>query len=692
MNNVFHIYGDNIVECTRTIEFIKKGFSLNNIEYSQRIDLNKVTSPKFIFTTQDSIFTFILIPGIHPKRWSKNVYKEFVLDKGGQLKEGVDAIISKITEKSEIILLAMEFSAALPAGNNAWQRSGRAYSLTTANIPYFYIIHLGGKEYISKTKKLTTRLANPAIPLSFTLNSLSKEAPSLIVYEEAPEANDKIREKYRSSIGIDTFCNYLFNIINDKPTQHLIEELTKKNIEFLNERNSTYSYPKLDNDDYIEIYESSEPYMTLHQKVKENKIPWNKRLADKSIFDDPYKVKKNSLSKKASIFELMYFLSTISYNIVSKDSLPLSFVPANNRGILANHIKQLYPNKVNNEFFNWISKPEDLVVCCINGFKPAGDDSRPDRGLTPFAKMLTDLDILTLVYGPGKKEMWDALDKEPQKLKNSNGLWDSILNFSEGILVESKLRPNDDYTYNTYYKNHWSPTLSSDLSISISPEKEKFIYWPKFVGEHDVDTCLHLLFRYFAKYFECVCNPPGGDWSGVSLLDTESNNKNQIEYRWTSMNRVSKTGTKRPDHIYQFNFSGENILLLIESKGLKSAFKKEKNVGPYMFEYLKNLTAREYTATRNTSTQNWEYNPGFININDYTAYNSIAYHFKNSIEKELSEVSNLMEHTGADIIFAIKFNSEKSDLHIITHQYEELANHLQTSLKNDFISINVHLI
>ena len=45
-----------------------------------------------------------------------------------------------------------------------------------------------------------------------------------------------------------------------------------------------------------------------------------------------------------------------------------------------------------------------------------------------------------------------------------------------------------------------------------------------------------------------MCNPPGGDWSGVTLLDFGSG----AEYRWTSLPRVSGKDGKRPDHVIEF--------------------------------------------------------------------------------------------------------------------------------------------
>lgn len=83
-------------------------------------------------------------------------------------------------------------------------------------------------------------------------------------------------------------------------------------------------------------------------------------------------------------------------------------------------------------------------------------------------------------------------------------------------------------------------------------------------SEQDVDTTIHLLFAHQEnlKVFEVTCNPPGGDWSGLSILDFETGE----EFRWTSLPRVSSAGGKRPDHVIEFLLdNGHWGLLAIES-------------------------------------------------------------------------------------------------------------------------------
>nr|AAY97906.1 Mva1269I restriction endonuclease [Kocuria varians] len=676
---VFNIYGDNIVECSRAFHYILEGFKLANISITQEYDLQNITTPKFCIYTDKFRYIFIFIPGTSASRWNKDIYKELVLNNGGPLKEGADAIITRIfSEDSELVLASMEFSAALPAGNNTWQRSGRAYSLTAANIPYFYIVQLGGKEIKKgkdgKSDKFATRLPNPALSLSFTLNTIKKPAPSLIVYDQAPEADSAISDLYSNCYGIDDFSLYLFKLITEENNLHELKNIYNKNVEFLQLRSVDEKGKNFSGKDYKYIFEHKDPYKGLTEVVKERKIPWKKKTATKTFENFP-------LRNQAPIFRLIDFLSTKSYGIVSKDSLPLTFIPSEHRVEVANYIcNQLYIDKVSDEFVKWIYKKEDLAICIINGFKPGGDDSRPDRGLPPFTKMLTNLDILTLMFGPAPPTQWDYLDSDPEKLNKTNGLWQSIFAFSDAILVDSSTRDNNKFVYNAYLKEHW--VVQREKKESNTP----ISYFPKSVGEHDVDTSLHILFTYIGKHFESACNPPGGDWSGVSLL------KNNIEYRWTSMYRVSQDGTKRPDHIYQLVYNSTDTLLLIESKGIKNDLlkSKEANVGIGMINYLKNLMARDYTAVKKDGE--WKNIHGQMTLDKFLTFSAVAYLFTTDFDNEYTSAAELLVHSNTQLAFALEIKEKNSVMHIFTANTVayNFAEYLLETMRNSHLPLKIY--
>lgn len=74
----------------------------------------------------------------------------------------------------------------------------------------------------------------------------------------------------------------------------------------------------------------------------------------------------------------------------------------------------------------------------IKGFKPRGDDNRPDRGILPLAVMLssTDVEIMTYIYGPVLANNLDLLINTPRRLANANGLWKSILALSNYVALD----------------------------------------------------------------------------------------------------------------------------------------------------------------------------------------------------------------------------------------------------------------
>ncbi len=189
------------------------------------------------------------------------------------------------------------------------------------------------------------------------------------------------------------------------------------------------------------------------------------------------------------------------------------------------------------------------------GFKPRGDDARPDRGLVPFARMLTGnkANILTFVYGPAPSKTWKEMEENPKKLGKTNGLWEAIFSASDAVLVDSATSKMKKISY---LKNDFQ------LENSVANVKKEFVQTvPKKIGENDVDTILHTFFTNIAspEIFEGVCNPPGGDWSGISVLE------NKTEFRWLSLPRVSKTEAKRPDHVFEiFGLTEKPILLSVE--------------------------------------------------------------------------------------------------------------------------------
>ena len=136
----FRIHGDNIVECERLYAIITKSIPIHNEE---RFFLSPACPSVKITTTNFDTLFFKYFPGFNKNtsdRWTSNIF-QILKVKGSFLNETPDVLLTEEIGNSEKILLAIEFCSALQAGNQAWQRSGRAYSTARANVcPYLYII------------------------------------------------------------------------------------------------------------------------------------------------------------------------------------------------------------------------------------------------------------------------------------------------------------------------------------------------------------------------------------------------------------------------------------------------------------------------------------------------------------------------------------------------------------------------
>ena len=87
----------------------------------------------------------------------------------GKGPKAADAIISKINDDgTESIILGIEFCSALQAGNQAWQRSARAFSTGRTGCPYLYIVDFVKYELNNETReRKNLRFPNAAVPYSY---------------------------------------------------------------------------------------------------------------------------------------------------------------------------------------------------------------------------------------------------------------------------------------------------------------------------------------------------------------------------------------------------------------------------------------------------------------------------------------------------------------------------------------------
>lgn len=276
-----------------------------------------------------------------------------------------------------------------------------------------------------------------------------------------------------------------------------------------------------------------------------------------------------------------------SVGLASRD-LPFGIIPAAHRPTFAAGIQKIYPHYEQHIIDKIASDKTDLILCVIKGFKPRGDDNRPDRGVLPLAAMLTSthVEVMTYIYGPVIAKNLNLLVRSPKELASANGLWKSVLSLSNYVALDVPVLDNQPFDAEllidtSVLKESYTAIAENHRSLTCPV----FSSTPQEYHEDDVDTGVHFIFSHLLRSycFEGMCNPPGGDWSGLSLLYDD------YEVRWLSLPRVSEeVNGKRPDHVLElFGVFDRPVLLSIESKEVSADL--EVNVGVELINYVQNL-------------------------------------------------------------------------------------------------------
>ena len=626
------VYGDNILECERALDLIMEGINFKEGKSKKEFIKGNLFVPTFKIIGKNSYFV-TLFPGIKKNRWGINVYEELITGNGGTLSEGADALItveeilnSNTVEKP---VLAIEFSSALPAGNNSWQRSGRALSFSQANIPYIYVTEIGGNELDSNGNIKAIRWPSSALILSYILNTIRKNTINLISYKLSPVSSKELRTEYSFLKDDHSLQKLVYNAI----TSNDLEECRKEILEI---DKIIYNKRAKPEENYFSINNSFDPNKFFN-KCDIEKLKWKKKI---------------SIPTSESFKKIKELLNNFCYSSYSRDSLPFGTLPKGRIGYFTRDLSKIYPDDQIKELKNFLkNKNKDVIFTLINGFKPKGEDSRPDRGVIPFIKMLfgNEIPIITIIFGPVPKYHLNRFrDGKYSELANSNGLFSTIFTGTDYLIIDTLNNENADSIFiknDIKNLNIISPSSSNYLKTKLEELPEKF-------GENDVDTFIHMFFEHgFDDIFESFSNPPGGDWSGISIL------KNSFEYRWISLPRAPKNiNVKRPDHIFQID---SNTLLSIESKDqYKTLIKSEKNVGPNMIAYLEKLLfIRPINAIRKKGEKYFQSYNKNIDVKEIQQLTSVAFISKNDNDISFSSLRELLSFTNTDMVFGIKIIS-----------------------------------
>lgn len=621
----YRIHGDNIVECERLFRLFVDAYD-GQINH-QNGPNGSATVPEYSVVLKDGrSLNFTFFPGFG--RWDQDILSH-IRCLGGVLREAADVILTKVNGGSEKILLAIEFCSALPAGNQAWQRSGRAYSFAKADIPFLYVAELGGYELDSKRRRKATRLPNPAVPFSYlSYNKLQNEA-TLPIYTRNPGADEETDKKYGTVYGEKDLLGLISCIFNGESISEIEMQISQKASAFV-----------------VEMAEGKRDTLSQQEwgKITDYVMEGNTDITEFIVRELPTEWSKTAYIDDLTDTAKALMKIAAKYAVgITSSKLPMSIIPRTLRKSFVSELLELY-GEFPNDYVNWLNKDQDLVTCWVMGFKPRGDDARPDRGLPPLTRMLVgdSSDLLTIVYGPARAATWPMLHNEPDRLILQNGLWESILGLSDAVLIDSAT--DKAVTQKGYLREHWGSGLVVGGCDSVLVKKA-----PETVGENDVDTVIHNLFSYYTdgQVFEGMCNPPGGDWSGISIL----NDAQDKEYRWLSLPRVSSDGAKRPDHVFQiFNIHDRPVCLVIESKELPRSVEDE--IGPRLVGYLSWLFSFPSCVERSRPEGSWTHRTSTYNNN--LLYVSCAAF----LDIGNADLRQILQKSECDLCLAVGFDND----------------------------------
>ena len=476
--------------------------------------------------------------------------------------------------------IAVRYRLEIRRGN----ATGAAYSMGLGGIPYVYVAEIGGYELGANRGRLAERLPNPAVPFSYACYSLWRGTPVAQVFLPSPGASAAFRDGFASVLGKRELEGLVRAIICGEQLPEAFAAINKKTMDFVRLR-ASLSAPgsTLSPDQWSAALQAVQARQTLvSYLLRDARLRWSKIAYIAGL--------------TASAKQLMNVASEYAVGLTST-KLPMCVIPPESRADFAGKVEAIYAT-LSQEFLAWLNRKVPLAICWVMGFKPRGDDARPDRGLPPLTRMLVgnEEDLLTVVYGPAKVATWPLLENDPAELVRGNGLWEAVLDVSDAVLADSS---TDKTRGRGLLRPHWFRELPMPEVVPLLVEPA-----PIRIGEQDVDTVLHnVLHSYGGKtVFEGMCNPPGGDWSGLSLLTAGR----KTELRWLSLPRVSASNAKRPDHVFQlFGIGVPPAILAVESKD--RAADVEDKVGRGLMRYVSDLLESPASVERGIGTEMWNH-------------------------------------------------------------------------------------
>lgn len=656
MPRLFRIHGDNIVECERIAKLILEETNPTSVEISLLSPSTIVYKICFNYLRHHFEWQLELLPGFNKagrRRWEANIFAG-LKDSGSFLDETPDAIVTCVEDGLETILYAIEFCSALQAGNQAWQRSGRAFSTGRTGCPYIYVVDFVNYELDPKTReRKSLRFPNPAVPYSYINFSKASENFVAQVYIQSAEFDKRLEPKLRSfdenNFAEDELARYIIKRMCGFDTSEEESVILQKSLNIV-----------------MFLASSLRPTTNFSPAQWRRLYEYKRGIVQFSLENSNFNFRKKIMAKghHGNSAHFLDLAEQLSVGLASKD-LPFGIIPAANRRRLANGIQCLYPTYDADILERIASDDSDLILCMIKGFKPAGDDNRPDRGVLPLFAMLssTDIEVMTYIYGPVIERNLTALIANPERLADSNGFWRALLSLSNYVALDVPVltrRPDDAYDAEVILdtselKEHYIGQLPDEDSLT----QDDFPSIPQSFHEDDVDAGIHFLFSHLLRdvCFEGMCNPPGGDWSGLSVL------YENYEVRWLSLPRESKeVDGKRPDHVLElFGVFDRPVLLSIESK--ERSFDLEANVGEGLVNYIHNLMNYVPNVERLVHPRlgAWAQSEHLIDFNAFEVISAAAY-----LRGSAQANRTVFECSNCDMLFIMEPVEHGWEIEIVT--------------------------
>lgn len=625
---LFRLHGDNVVECERTLDLILAALASLNPKLVGPVG-SPVCPTYGVMIPGHPEIHLTFLPGYGGGRWKSDIL-EAVRRRGGVLREAADAIVCEVVNGVEDMLFAIEYCGALPAGNQAWQRNGRALSFAAAGVPYLYIAELGGFELDDSRARKAERLPNPAVPFSYLVTCRSFQSMAVPVYIPSPGASAATAAKYAAAYGEKHVLGLVrAYMLGDSPAIHVqaLQEHAVAAVQIL--AGARRGKDSLSPSEWDAAWKAVNAGSALPGFLCTLPgLKWKKTAYIAGL--------------TASAQALMAAAAEVGIGFTSTN-LPICLIPAQKRATFSAAIQAIHPH-LSAAFLTWVSGATvPLTVCWVMGFKPGGEDARPDRGLPPLARMLAgaDAEILSIVYGPAPASHWTMMSSQKDKLASQNGLWQAVLHASDALLADSATLPGQ--------KAHAEIlAISAKAAVAVRGHTPVDPVPARF-GEQDVDTVIHTLLAKLgsATVFEGMCNPPGGDWSGISRLVRGST----TEHRWLVLPRVTAGNEKRPDHVFQIlTAQGVDLAVAIESKDASTDI--EPAIGPRLARYLGGLFASTPSIVRDRRGAPWRHFAGTAPTSPLEVATAAAF-----VSRGEEDLRGVAARAQVDLVIAARFGA-----------------------------------